>query len=65
MHPLGDSFAHYFGIAGKQFMELWKNKREKEGKGESDKGKNLGKSKKQVTHFDQLTDDPSRTKSEN
>jgi hypothetical protein len=22
MHPLGDSFAHCFGIAGKQFMDL-------------------------------------------
>jgi hypothetical protein len=22
MHSLGDSSAHYFGIAGKQFMEL-------------------------------------------
>jgi hypothetical protein len=50
---------------GLQVNNLWnceKRKREMERKGESDKGKNLGM--EQVTHFDNLTDDPSRAKSE-
>jgi hypothetical protein len=59
---------HLLTALGLQVNNLWnceKSKKEKERKGESDKGKlGNGKSKKQVTHFDQLTDDPSRAKSE-
>jgi hypothetical protein len=56
---------HLLTALGLQVNNLWnceKRKREMERKGESDKGKNLGM--EQVTHFDNLTDDPSRAKSE-
>jgi hypothetical protein len=66
MYPLGDSSAHCFGTAGKQFMELWKKQKRKGKEGRKWQRKKFGngKLKKQVTHFDQLKDDPSRAKSE-
>jgi len=60
---------HLLTALGLQVNNLWKCekiKREKERKGESDKGKNLGmKNQRSKLHiFDQSTDDPSRAKSE-
>jgi hypothetical protein len=44
MHPLGDSSTRCFalGLQVNNLRNCEKSKREKEGKGENDKGKNLG-----------------------